>query len=222
MLFFCLLQNSQRTVSYIWVPAFHALEIPYSNKDKNKAHMKKTALDLLCLFQICFSSLTIFRILLSHSTHAYSKATQCTLYMLCTNIVGILQYRGCTLQKCLISHPWLRDTHLLLMLSEHVPWTTWRRIPLQKRMLCYLGENAEVWVKVKINAVYIVWRYITCTYYSDFILEDCCFLGLKGQGQPEVLALQDRTPSSMNIINLFWDSLSSLYNENSRSSKSAY
>lgn len=82
MLFFCLLQNSQRAVSYIWVPAFHALEIPYSNKDKKKAHMKKTALDLLCLFQICFSSLTIFQILLSHSTHAYSKATQCTLYVM--------------------------------------------------------------------------------------------------------------------------------------------
>lgn len=81
MLFLCLLQNSQKAGNYIWVPPFRALEIPYSNKDKKKAHMKKTALDLLCLFQICFGSLTIFQILLSHPTHAYSKATQCTLYI---------------------------------------------------------------------------------------------------------------------------------------------
>lgn len=40
MLFFCLLQNSQKAGNYIWVPPFRALEIPYSNKDKKKAHMK--------------------------------------------------------------------------------------------------------------------------------------------------------------------------------------
>lgn len=152
MLFLCLLQNSQRAGNYIWVPAFCALEIPYSNKDKKKAHMKKTALDLLC-FQICFGSLTIFQILLSYPTQAYSKATQCTLYILCTNIIGILQYRGCTLQKCLISH---HDTHLLLILSEHAPWTTRKRIPFQKRMLCYIRGNDEVRVRAKINSVYIV------------------------------------------------------------------
>lgn len=77
---------------------------PIATKTRRKTHMKKTALDLLCLFQIWFGFLTIFQTLLSHPIQAYSKATQCTVYILRINITGILHYGGRTLQKCLISH----------------------------------------------------------------------------------------------------------------------
>lgn len=151
-----------------------------SNKDK-KANVK-TALEQLGWFQIWFGSSSIFQSFLSCPIQASSKAMPHRLYIFCTNTMGIFQWMGCTMQEYLISHPRLQKTRFLLTLSKHAPWTTWKKTPLQKGMLCYIGRNGEVKAKEK-EMLFIHCERIEMHELLRFHTGRLLFPGFKRRGQ---------------------------------------
>lgn len=131
-----------------------------------------------------------------HTTH--------TLYYIYLYII-VLQYSGCTLQKCFVSHPWLQilicySSHLSLPHGKH-------RIEYFYKRKCFATLEEIVKSELRQKSMLFILCEDICIYYSDFILEDCCSLGLNGQGQPEDIHFGS-TGQDANIMSLFWDSLS--------------
>lgn len=102
-----------------------------SNKDK-KANMERQLWSSLADSRSGLVLQALSKFFLSRPIQASGKATPTTLYIFCTNITGVFPWMGWTRQECFISHPQLHKTQFLLRLSEHAPWTTWKKITFKK------------------------------------------------------------------------------------------